>query len=113
MMSQGSLVSSIHVSYHVHVLLHKCGIHVKGASAMSTIIRFPPFDQSGQAVESEVKMSCIAFPCEYDRCMRTREPRSLHQDIMRKQSSLHDLVGSNEVFLGHLEAIHYIGFPGW
>ena len=58
-------------------------------------------------------MSCITFPCEYDRSMTTRDGQLFHQTSMQNLSSLQDLVGSNEVFLGHLEAIHYLGFPGW
>ena len=63
---------------------------------------------------SEVKdMSCIAFPGKYDRSLLTGEPRPVSEEVLQHQSSLSDLVDSNEVFLSHLEAIHYLDFPGW
>ncbi|MDD1729312.1 MAG: hypothetical protein LUQ50_09610 [Methanospirillum sp.] len=58
-------------------------------------------------------MSCIAFPCKYDRSSLTGEPRPVSEEILHHQSGLSDLVDSNEVFLSHLEAIHYLDFPGW
>ena len=58
-------------------------------------------------------MSCIASSCEYDRTIPVRIPRSLPGDLLQNQSGLHDLIRSNEAFLGHIEAIHYLNFPGF
>ncbi|HWQ63718.1 MAG TPA: hypothetical protein VN429_04825 [Methanospirillum sp.] len=57
-------------------------------------------------------MSCIAFYCDYDCSLLTGTTHPKHKTIP-VQTDLSDLVGSNEMFLSHLEAIHYLDFPGW
>ncbi|WP_319579367.1 hypothetical protein [uncultured Methanospirillum sp.] len=57
-------------------------------------------------------MSCIAFSCDYDCSLLTGTPHP-RQKTVPGHRDLSDLVGSNEMFLSHLEAIHYLGFPGW
>ncbi len=58
-------------------------------------------------------MSCIAFDCDYDSSLLTGTPHPIKQKTIPENRDLSDLVGSNEMFLSHLEAIHYLGFPGW
>ena len=58
-------------------------------------------------------MSCISFTCKYDhrmQCTAAVSPPSLNDPGCRDQ--LADLMGSNDAFLSHLEAIHYLNFPG-
>jgi hypothetical protein len=64
----------------------------------------------GRPEKSVKNMSCITFPCETDRHILYQQTPRIRQ-VRPDPSALHDLVGSNEVFLGHLEAIHYLGFP--
>ncbi|HWQ67759.1 MAG TPA: hypothetical protein VN372_12945 [Methanospirillum sp.] len=55
-------------------------------------------------------MSCIALLSEY-RPLGTRKGNATDGPSCLS-ACLHDLVGSDEAFISHLEAIHYLNFPG-
>ncbi len=56
-------------------------------------------------------MSCIISPCEIPRLMQARGADPYPESSREYSSGLRDLIRSNDAFLSHLEAIHYLGFP--
>jgi len=58
-------------------------------------------------------MSCITLFCDYDCSLLAGITHPVNQKNGHHHADLSDLVGSNEMFISHLEAIHYLDFPGW
>jgi hypothetical protein len=58
-------------------------------------------------------MSWITFPCESGHFAELRIPGSTSGRSLHGQTCLNDLIASDDDFLSHLEAIHYLSFPGY